>query len=52
LDNIKEYFSSGADAVAFGTSVFKKEWIAAKDFAAIGKLTGEYVLAVKAALEK
>ena len=34
--NIKEYLSSGADAVAFGASVFKKEWLAKKDFASIG----------------
>ena len=27
VDNISRYFSSGADAVAFGSSIFRKEWI-------------------------
>ncbi|MBL7130419.1 MAG: bifunctional 4-hydroxy-2-oxoglutarate aldolase/2-dehydro-3-deoxy-phosphogluconate aldolase [Candidatus Omnitrophica bacterium] len=36
-DNIKEYFSCGADAVAFGASVFRKEWIKNKDFRSIGE---------------
>ena len=49
-DNIGEYFSSGADAVAFGASVFKKEWLAEKDFTSIGKLVKKYVLAVRSAL--
>ncbi|MFH1622625.1 MAG: bifunctional 4-hydroxy-2-oxoglutarate aldolase/2-dehydro-3-deoxy-phosphogluconate aldolase [Candidatus Omnitrophota bacterium] len=31
-DNIKEYFLAGADAVAFGASAFRKDWIAKKDF--------------------
>lgn len=30
--NIKAYFSNGASAVAFGASVFKKEWLESKDF--------------------
>jgi 2-dehydro-3-deoxyphosphogluconate aldolase/(4S)-4-hydroxy-2-oxoglutarate aldolase len=50
-ENIAEYFSSGADAVAFGASVFKKEWLEAKDFASIGKLIGEYVGEVKRAVK-
>lgn len=50
LDNIGEYFASGADAVAFGSSVFKKEWLGAKDFTAIGGLVKEYVGAVKEAV--
>ncbi|NQU19498.1 bifunctional 4-hydroxy-2-oxoglutarate aldolase/2-dehydro-3-deoxy-phosphogluconate aldolase, partial [bacterium] len=36
-DNIKEYFSNGADAIAFGASVFKKEWLINKDFAKIAQ---------------
>jgi 2-dehydro-3-deoxyphosphogluconate aldolase/(4S)-4-hydroxy-2-oxoglutarate aldolase len=32
---IKDYFSNGADAVAFGASIFKKELIAKKDFISI-----------------
>lgn len=31
-ENIKPYFASGASAVAFGTSVFRKEWLAKHDF--------------------
>lgn len=34
-ENIKQYFDCGADAVAFGTSVFKKEWLDKKDFKSI-----------------
>ena len=33
--NIGEFFSCGASAVAFGGSVFKKEWIAAREFSRI-----------------
>ncbi|MEA3489761.1 MAG: bifunctional 4-hydroxy-2-oxoglutarate aldolase/2-dehydro-3-deoxy-phosphogluconate aldolase [Candidatus Omnitrophota bacterium] len=50
VENIGEYFSSGADAVAFGASVFREEWLAEKDFASIGNLVGEYVSAVRAAV--
>lgn len=35
--NIKSFFSNGASAVAFGGSVFKKEWILAKEFSKIEK---------------
>jgi len=45
--NIAEFFSCGADAVAFGASVFRKEWLEKKDFASIGKLVKEYVDKVK-----
>ncbi|MDD5634522.1 MAG: bifunctional 4-hydroxy-2-oxoglutarate aldolase/2-dehydro-3-deoxy-phosphogluconate aldolase [Candidatus Omnitrophica bacterium] len=47
LGNIGEYFGAGADAVAFGASVFKKEWLEKKDFKSIGKLIKEYVQAVE-----
>ncbi len=30
--NIKDYFKNGASAVAVGSSVFRKDWIAAKKF--------------------
>jgi 2-dehydro-3-deoxyphosphogluconate aldolase / (4S)-4-hydroxy-2-oxoglutarate aldolase len=36
-DNIKAYFTSGAGAVAFGSSVFRKEWLMAGEFSHIGK---------------
>lgn len=31
-ENISDYFSSGASAVAFGASIFRKEWITDKGF--------------------
>ncbi|MCM8760873.1 MAG: bifunctional 4-hydroxy-2-oxoglutarate aldolase/2-dehydro-3-deoxy-phosphogluconate aldolase [Candidatus Omnitrophica bacterium] len=31
-ENIKAYFSNGASAVAFGASIFRKEWLENKDF--------------------
>ena len=34
--NIRTFFSCGASAVAFGASVFQKEWLAAREFARIG----------------
>jgi 2-dehydro-3-deoxyphosphogluconate aldolase/(4S)-4-hydroxy-2-oxoglutarate aldolase len=35
-ENIRSYFTSGASAVAFGTSVFRGEWIEKKEFDKIG----------------
>ncbi|MCK4948437.1 MAG: bifunctional 4-hydroxy-2-oxoglutarate aldolase/2-dehydro-3-deoxy-phosphogluconate aldolase [Candidatus Aureabacteria bacterium] len=32
LNNIKDYFKAGASGVAFGSSIFKKEYIRQKDF--------------------
>ena len=49
LDNVEEYFACGADAVAFGASVFRKEWIDNKDFASIEELIKKYVQKVKQA---
>jgi len=37
-ENIPAYFSNGASAVAFGASIFRKEWLAAKEFS---KIAGE-----------
>ncbi len=34
-ENIKTYFASGASAVAFGASIFRKEWLDRKNFANI-----------------
>ncbi|MDP3730696.1 MAG: bifunctional 4-hydroxy-2-oxoglutarate aldolase/2-dehydro-3-deoxy-phosphogluconate aldolase [Candidatus Omnitrophota bacterium] len=42
LENMKEYFSCGASAIAFGTEVFKREWLAAKDFKSIGEAIRRY----------
>ena len=41
--NMKQYFDCGADAVAFGASVFKKEWLAKGDFASIGTAVKQYI---------
>ena len=46
LDNVKDYFSCGAGAVAIGASVFKKEWLEDKDFKSIGGLVSRYVEAM------
>ncbi len=43
LENIGEYFSNGASAVAFGSSVFRKEWFDKRDFKSIGSLVKKYV---------
>lgn len=51
-ENIQEYFSCGADAVAFGSSVFKKEYLESKDFSSIRELVGKYVQSVRKAQEK
>ncbi|MDO8535545.1 MAG: bifunctional 4-hydroxy-2-oxoglutarate aldolase/2-dehydro-3-deoxy-phosphogluconate aldolase [Candidatus Omnitrophota bacterium] len=42
-DNMKDYFSSGASAVAFGEGVFKREWLAGKDFKSVGDAVKSYV---------
>jgi len=44
-ENMHEYFSSGASAIAFGASVFKKEWLQNKDYQSI-------LRAIKAYLER
>ncbi|MBF0522553.1 MAG: bifunctional 4-hydroxy-2-oxoglutarate aldolase/2-dehydro-3-deoxy-phosphogluconate aldolase [Candidatus Omnitrophica bacterium] len=41
--NMKSYFAHGADAVSFGASVFKKEWLAKKDFSSIGLSIKEFL---------
>jgi len=47
IDTIADIFSAGADAVAFGASVFKKEWLQNKDWSSIGDLVAEYVREVR-----
>ncbi|MDD4955052.1 MAG: bifunctional 4-hydroxy-2-oxoglutarate aldolase/2-dehydro-3-deoxy-phosphogluconate aldolase [Candidatus Omnitrophica bacterium] len=34
-ENMSDYFLSGASAISFGASVFKKEWLEKKDFKSI-----------------
>lgn len=36
-ENIKQYFANGASAVAFGASVFRKEWLEKEDFENISR---------------
>lgn len=47
IDNIKEYFSAGASAVAFGSSVFSKELLDNNDLEIIGGKIRELVDEVK-----
>lgn len=42
-ENMKDYFASGASAVTFGASVFRKEWLADKDFKSIERSIVNYV---------
>jgi 2-dehydro-3-deoxyphosphogluconate aldolase/(4S)-4-hydroxy-2-oxoglutarate aldolase len=42
-ENLKDYFACGASAVSFGASVFKKEWLAAKDFKSVACAIKKYI---------
>jgi 2-dehydro-3-deoxyphosphogluconate aldolase / (4S)-4-hydroxy-2-oxoglutarate aldolase len=42
-ENMKDYFASGANAVSFGASVFKKEWMANKDLESISRCISGYI---------
>jgi 2-dehydro-3-deoxyphosphogluconate aldolase/(4S)-4-hydroxy-2-oxoglutarate aldolase len=42
-ENLPEYFACGASAIAFGASVFKKEWLQRKDYFAITSAIKAYV---------
>ncbi|MDP3792014.1 MAG: bifunctional 4-hydroxy-2-oxoglutarate aldolase/2-dehydro-3-deoxy-phosphogluconate aldolase [Candidatus Omnitrophota bacterium] len=46
-ENMNDYFANGAAAIAFGAGVFKKEWLAKKDFASIGAAVKRYVDGLK-----
>jgi len=52
FDNIEEYFSSGATAIAFGGSLFKKEWIKNKNSADITASIKQFVGRVKDQVRK
>ena len=41
--NMREYFSCGASAIAFGASVFKKEWLKNNDFSSISSAIKAYL---------
>lgn len=42
-DNMKDYFANGASAIAFGASVFRKEWLTAGDFTSIGEAIKKFI---------
>ena len=42
-DNLKDYFASGASAVSFGASVFRKDWLAEGDFKAITQAVKRFI---------
>lgn len=42
-ENMREYFACGASAVAFGASVFRKEWLQEKDFQNISQAIKAYL---------
>ncbi len=42
-DNLKDYFSCGASAVSFGASVFRKDWLAVRDFKAIAQAVKRFM---------
>lgn len=42
-ENLSDYFTSGASAVTFGASIFKKVWLATKDFKAIGQAVKNFI---------
>jgi 2-dehydro-3-deoxyphosphogluconate aldolase/(4S)-4-hydroxy-2-oxoglutarate aldolase len=46
-ENMKDYFASGASAVSFGASVFRKEWLAAEDFASIAQAIKKFTEPLK-----
>ena len=46
-ENIRSYFDCGASAVAFGGSVFRDEWLNARDFKSIGSAIGALIAAYR-----
>lgn len=48
-DNMAEYFRCGASAVAFGASVFRRDWLAAGDYARVRAEVAALVAACRAA---
>lgn len=46
-ENMKSYFDNGADAIAFGGSVFRKEWLTGGNYKRIGEAIKGFVLSYK-----
>ena len=42
--NLQEYFNNGASAVAFGASVFKKEWLQKQEYQKITLAIKNYLV--------
>jgi len=42
-ENLKEYFSAGANAVSFGGSVFRRDWLENNDFCKIGRAVKNFI---------
>ncbi|MFA6078507.1 MAG: bifunctional 4-hydroxy-2-oxoglutarate aldolase/2-dehydro-3-deoxy-phosphogluconate aldolase [Candidatus Omnitrophota bacterium] len=42
-ENMKDYFANGANAVSFGASIFKKEWMENKDFDSISRNVSSFI---------
>ena len=47
-DNIRDFFNAGAEAVAFGSSIFKHEWMETGDFGKVGKALTKLINAYNA----
>jgi 2-dehydro-3-deoxyphosphogluconate aldolase/(4S)-4-hydroxy-2-oxoglutarate aldolase len=41
--NLRDYFTSGASAVSFGASVFRKDWLDKKDFKSINRAVKRFI---------
>jgi len=46
-ENLKDYFAAGANAVTFGASVFRRDWLEEKDFESIKERIKAYIGAYK-----
>lgn len=42
-ENMQDFFDSGASAISFGASVFRQEWLKARNFASIKQSISRYV---------
>jgi 2-dehydro-3-deoxyphosphogluconate aldolase/(4S)-4-hydroxy-2-oxoglutarate aldolase len=45
-ENLKDYFNSGASAVSFGASVFRKDWLRSKRFDLVAEAVSKFVRAL------
>ena len=52
LDNVREMFDAGAAAVGVGSELVSKDALARRDYAAIGKLAGQFLAAVRKARQR